>query len=143
MLKKNKKAIVFSIDAMLALVSAMVLIGVAFFYLSQVQTLNWSQPGTFITAMDTLNVLRIDNTFSDSISQNSNESLIQFMDNMFPVNICGRIELYSNDSVLLIDANKTNCILPTQTSSADVYVARRTFVHNKSMYYAFLRLWFI
>jgi uncharacterized membrane protein len=138
-----KRAVLFSIDAMLALISAIILIGIAFFYLSSVETLNWSQPGTFITAMDTLNVLRIDNTFSESIRYSSNESLILFMDNMFAVNICGRIELYNSTGNLLIDANKTNCLLPNQTNPADIYVSRRTFVYNKNMYYAFLRLWYV
>jgi hypothetical protein len=139
----RKKSIIFSIDAMLALISAVVLIGVAFFYLSQVQTLNWSQPGTYITAMDTLNVLRIDNTFHNSIKYNSNDNLTLFMNNMFPLNVCGRIELYNSSGNMLIEANKTNCFVPTNLDSNDIYVSRRTFVYNRSMYYAYLRIWYI
>ena len=134
-----KKAIIFSIDAMFALISAVILIGIAFFYLSEVETLNWSQPSTHITALDTLNVLRIDNTLTNSISDNSNENLILFMDNMFPVNICGIIQLFNSTDGLLIEANKTDCIL---NDGVDIYVTRRSFVYNKSMYYAFLRLWY-
>lgn len=136
----KNKAIIFSIDSMIALFSAIILIGIAFFYISEVETLNWSQPSSYITALDTLNVLRIDKTLENSIKNNSNESLILFLNNMFPENICGKIQLFNSSEDLLIQAKKENCNIDL---NLDIYVTRRTFVYNKSMYYAFLRLWYV
>lgn len=142
LLKKKKKGFIFSLDSAIALLTATILIGASFFYLSQVQTLNWSQPSIFVISMDTLNTLRIDNTFNDAIIENTNATLIEFMDVMFPPNICGNLKLYSSDLTLLLTANKTGCVLPTNTDTGDLYVARHTFVVKKEMYLADLRMWY-
>ena len=142
LLKKKKKGFIFSLDSAIALLAATILIGASFFYLSQVQTLNWSQPSIFVVSMDTMNTLRIDNTFNDAIIENTNVTLIEFMDVMFPPNICGNLELYSSDLTLLISANKTGCVLPTSTDPGDLHVARHTFVVEKEMYLAYLRTWY-
>ena len=139
----SKKAFIFSLDALLALLAATVLISASFFYLSQVQTLNWSQPSLFVTSMDTLATLRLDGSLEDAVDTGSNSTIELFFNNMYPSNICGRMELYSRSGTLVLSSKKTGCSLPASTDSKSIFVSRRTFVANKQLYYAYLRTWFV
>lgn len=136
-----KKGFIFSLDSLIALLATIVLIGASFFYLSQVQTLNWSQPSLYTTSLDTMQVLRIDGSLEWSIDNLDSSNISLFMDVMYPSNICGNMIFYNRTRDVQLDAFKSGCDnLPDD--SKDIFVTRRTFVHNKSIYFAFLRVWY-
>jgi hypothetical protein len=142
-MSKSRKAFIFSLDALIAIVAATVIIGASFFYLSQVQTLNWSQPSITVISMDTLTTLRVDGTLKRAIEDDSNKTIELFFDKMYPSNICGGIELYDRHRSLILTANKTGCDSPPGDSeSNELFVSRRTFIVNKQMHYVFLRTWY-
>jgi len=136
--RKGKKAVIFSIDAILALVVTITLISASFFYLSQIQVIQWSQPNYFLTALDTLNILRSDGTLRASIKPPANGSSIStFMNAMYEDNICGSMTVQTRNGTLLYEANKTNC-----THYNEVYVYRSSIVVDRNIHNITLKLWY-
>jgi len=137
LLKKNRKSIIFSLDSLLALVSGITLIIACFFYISQIQTIQWGQPALYIFTMDSLNALKIDGTLENAMESGSSTRLLLFLNNMLDVNTCGEIELYNRTGSLRLSVNKTSC-----GNSTQIYVARRTLILNNTVYYATMRSWY-
>lgn len=133
-----KKAIIFSLDALLALVSGTTLIIACFFYISQIQTIQWGQPAIYIFTMDSLNTLKTDGTLMNATEDNDSTRLGLFLNNMLSENSCGEIELYNSTGSLRLSVNKTSCT----AAPIQLYVARRTFIINNTIYYATMRTWY-
>lgn len=131
-----KKALIFSLDSFIAIITATLLISASFYYLSQVETVNWTQPNLFVTGMDTLTLLRTDNVMSRAIENGSNATLNNFFNNVYPSNLCANLTLHNRTDRLL--SARKNC----SSDVNDVYVTRRTFVLNHTMHYATLRMWY-
>ncbi len=133
----KRKSIIFSLDALLALVSGIILIIASFFYISQIQTIQWGQPAIYIMTMDSLNTLKTDRTLENAVETNSSTTLSKFLNNMLGPNTCGGIELYNSTGSRRLSVNKTGCSSPVQ-----VYIARRTLISNNIIYYATMRSWY-
>lgn len=136
--KHAKKGIVFSLDAILALIAAITLITAAFFYLSQIHVIKWSQPNYFLISLDTLNVLRIDGTLQTAIQTQNPANLTLFFDHMYGPQVCGALEIYKKGQPgIYLNATKTGC-----NSYEEVYVFRSTIFVAPSYYYTVLKVWY-
>ena len=137
LLKSRKKSVIFSLDVLLAFISTLTLIIGSFFYISQVQSLQWGQPGIYIVTLDSLNTLKIDKTFADAVEYNNTVNLTLFLNNMLEPHVCSEFEFYNKSGSLKLSINKTGC-----GNSSVIYVARRTFIINNSVYYATMKSWY-
>jgi len=108
MIKKQTKGILFTVDAIFAIVICLTIILSSFFFLSQTQKIRYSD-----TALDTLNtdmivVLTLDGTLERGIQEKSSTGIKVALDTL-PVQACMRIIVkFKNESVLL-DETKTGC----------------------------------
>ncbi len=130
---------IFSLDAILSLIAGITLISASFFYLSQIHVIQWSEPSHFLTAIDTLNVLRIDGTFGNAIATDNGARIKEFFDVMYPENICGALFIYQENATQpFINETKTGCSTYDQ-----VYVFRSTIYTRTKLYYILLRIWYV
>lgn len=135
---RARKAVIFSIDALLAIIAAMSLITACFFYLSQIQTLQWTQPQMHIMLLDSLTTMRDTNNLRDLITSSDTATIQKFLDNVIPGNICESLLIYDRSNTLLYELNKTDCV----NSPDDLYVSRRSFIARGQVYQAQLNGWF-
>ena len=132
-----RKAVIFSIDAILSIMIALTLISASFFYLSQIHTVKWSQPNYFLTSIDTINVLRIDGTLRNAINTNNPTQIQRFMNLTYEDNICGSMNITDENNNLIFIVNKTGC-----SSYEEVHVYRGTIINNYKIYLITLKLWY-
>ena len=139
--RRTKKAVVFSLDSLIALMITGVIIGSSFFYLSQVESVSWSQPGLQTINYDTLNILHVDKTFMKSVRYDDYTNVTEFVDNLFPDYICANMTFYDGSDSEIKSVQKSGCAYP-KDNAKDIYVARRTFVNNYRIYYVVLQSWY-
>lgn len=141
LLKIGNKSIIFSLDVLLAFISTLTLVTASFFYISQVQNLQWGQPGIYVISLDSLHTLKIDKTLANAYEFNDSTNLTLYMDYMLERNMCAEFEFYNKSGHLRLSVNRTidggSC-----GNSSVIFVARRTFIINGSVYYATMKSWY-
>ncbi len=141
LLKIGNKSIIFSLDVLLAFISTITLVTGSFFYMSQVQSLQWGQPGIYIISLDTLHTLKIDKTLANAYEFNDSTNLTLYMNYLLENNMCAEFEFYNKSGSLRLSVNRTlngsSC-----GNSSIIFVARRTFIINDSVYYATMKSWY-
>jgi len=133
----KKKAIIFSLDAIFAIIIAGIMILACFFYLSQTSTNLYKNQDIYKISLDSLTILEKDNTLKTAV-ETSNTTIIQQFLNSLSEQHCGNITLYTSSSAAILSAQKTGC-----TSKNESTIAIRSFVANNSnIYYANMEAWY-
>lgn len=127
-----KKGILFSLDAIFALVIAGIMITGCFFYLSQNKVSN----DLYQISLDSLTLLEKDDTFANVLNSNLSTGLQTFLDGLSD-QYCGNITLYSSYSSHLYSSTKSGCVGGNESS-----VGIRSFVYDSSNYYAKMEAWY-
>jgi hypothetical protein len=137
MLKNNRKGIVFSLDAILALaIMITIVVGTLFFVNHQVDT-SFNRKSLDTIARDSLTVLEKDYTLRTAVDINNLEIVSRFM-NAFPSHICSSIIIYDSSNNEVLTGSKSGCSQAAQRS-----VARRTFITTgRNRYIAEMTVWF-
>ena len=134
---KTKKAIIFSLDAIFALVTAAVMILACFFYLSHTTANIYTNQDIYKISLDSLTILEKDSTLKTAVEANSSAAIQQFLDSLSQQH-CGNIAVYTSESAAVLSAQKAGCI--TKNESA---VAVRSFIANNfNVYYAKMEAWY-
>ena len=143
-----KKGFIFTTDIIIAILTTFVFITIAFWYMSQIQTINWNKPGLYQFAQDSLIVLDKKGDLVRDVQNNDNTTLQLFLNTM-PDQICGNITVYSVTKTTVtptaLSAKKKNC-----DNSNEVTIAGRGFIISKRVgdlvtveyYYARMGVWF-
>jgi hypothetical protein len=132
----GKKAVIFTLDAILALLIAGSMITASFFYLSQ-ENIQFTRQSLYKMALDLFAILEMDGSLADYASTGSNSSIINFISTL-PSQLCINLTLYNNDSAFMHSTQKSNCNITQPV------VSRGVFVHyNLSAYYAELKMGYI
>ena len=132
----NKKAVILTIDALLALIAAMTIIVAVVYFTGQVSNIPYNKQALNKISQDSLTVLEKDNVLKTAIETSSNTTLTLFLDSL-PSQICAKVDLKSSDQIIQESAIKTNC-----GSSNETVVVRRSFVANSfNVYYARMEAW--
>ncbi len=149
-----KKGIIFTLDAILALVSCMILLSATLFYLSQSHTISWVETDLSQLGLDSLAALELSSISSLRISNDLNWTLVNdntsnlklFMNVMLENNTCAEIRLYDasppNTYTLKKYYRKDYCTLKNDTKSA---IARRLFfsdLNASAIYIAEMEVWY-
>jgi hypothetical protein len=133
----NKKGIIFTLDAIFALIAAVTIITAAMFYMSQVSKLPYNMQALNRLAQDSLTVMEKDGTLRQAIETGSTSRMVIFLDSL-PDQICAKIDLKSKNHVMLYNATKTGC-----TSSDEYVITRRVFIANNfNIYYSKAEFWY-
>lgn len=131
-----KKGIVFSLDVMLALITAMILISAGIYYMNNL----YSNIGTELNlnqiTQDSLEILDFKGDLINARLTNSNSTLNEFL-NELDNNICAEIEMYNQNDTIIMSSVKSGCV-----SSNTLLVSRRTFIVENDIYYAKMEGWF-
>lgn len=125
----------FTLDAILALIVAMALIFASLFYISQANV-SFKQDDLYDITLDSLAVLEKSGTFRRSIGSGTPDGLEQFLTSL-PTYMCGAIEIQTKSSVILLTAIKPSC-----TFSEDFIVHRRVFIAGGQIYLARMEAWY-
>jgi hypothetical protein len=130
-----KKAVIFTLDAILAILVAGSMITASFFYLSQ-ENIQFNRQSLYKMALDLIAVLEMDGSLADYASTGSNSSIIIFI-SALPSQLCVNLTLYNNDSAFMHSTQKSNCNITQPVVSRAVFVN-----YNLSSYYAELKMGF-
>ena len=133
----NKKAIFFTIDAIIAIVTATALTLSAYYALAHTNPVNLNEERFYELTLSVLDAADKDKTLYDTIAQNNASIMDSYMDELSS-NQCGTIRFYDSANMEILNATKSDCI---GLSSQFVTAARRTVVVDGSMYTAKLEMW--
>ncbi|MBW2965948.1 hypothetical protein KY342_02475 [Candidatus Woesearchaeota archaeon] len=133
----KKKAIIFSLDAIFAIVIAGIMILACFFYLSKTTTNLYQNQDIYKLSLDSLTILEKDETLKTAIETSSATTIQQFL-NSLPDQHCGNITVYTSLSTAVLSSQKTGC-----TANNESTIAIRSFIANNSnIYYAKMEAWY-
>ena len=133
----KKKAIIFSLDAIFAIIIAGIMILACFFYLSQTSTNLYKNQDIYKISLDSLTILEKDDTLKTAAETNSTTTLQSFL-NSLPTQHCGNITVYTSSSTAVLSAQKTGC-----TAKNESTIAIRSFAANDyNIYYAKMEAWY-
>ncbi|MCX6801115.1 MAG: hypothetical protein NTZ73_02910 [Candidatus Diapherotrites archaeon] len=106
----KSKGFLISLDAFLSLTINMLLILMAFFYLSQVSTTSWNSVDLKLIVMDQIAVLEKSGILENAVKQGSSESILSGL-NMTPYSLCFEVLVFNGEnlSVPVIHAVKAGC----------------------------------
>jgi hypothetical protein len=131
-----KKGIIFSIDAALAVVTALLLITAVLYFLGQ-NTVPHESVVLDSIARDSATVLEKDRTFRTAVEINSPTVIERYL-NGLPSHICASVSLQTSASIEVMSTIKTGC-----TSGREKSRARRSFITTGlNSYYAIVEVWF-
>lgn len=132
-----KKGIIFSLDAIFAIIIAGIIILACFFYLSQTTTQLFTTQDLSLTAMDTLTILEKDGTFKNIVETGSTATLQLFL-NALPDQQCGMITVYTSSAAAIHSAQKAGCTFKNES----VIAVRGFIANNYNIYYARMEAWY-
>lgn len=125
----NRKAAIFTIDAILAVLIAGIILSAAYFYISAEHNTGANQQNLYKISLDILSALEKDGILQNSVNTGSASSIGSFL-NAIPSQICSNVTIYDNSSRIKASAQKQGCNITQPVFS------RRVFVSNFSAYYA-------
>ena len=126
--KDNKKGLIFTIDAILALLSAIVILIAIYSILSNTDINNEYQDLSKI-ALDSLTVSEKNNALNLGVS--GDLSLLDNYLGALPVNVCGNISLYYANQNIITSSKKPDCLI-----NDNRVIARRAFLSDYKMHFA-------
>ena len=129
----DKKGMIFTIDAILAVVIAGIMLSAAYFYISDEYGEGDRQQNLYKISLDILSALEKDGALQNSVNAGSASGIGSFL-NALPSQICSNVTIYGNSSIIRASAQKQGCNLTQPVFS------RRVFVSNFSAYYAEAKL---
>lgn len=133
----KKKSLIFSLDALFAIVIAGIMILACFLYLSQTTTNIYQNQDIYKISLDSLAILEKDDTLKIAVETNSTTTPQLFL-NSLPDQLCSNITIYTASSAAILSAQKTGC-----TAKNESTIAVRTFIANNSnVYYAKMEAWY-
>jgi hypothetical protein len=137
------KGFVFTVDAIIAMISAGFIIMGAMFFLTQSSDIPFHKQDLQLSAMDALAILERDGSLNLTVVRGEYSNLTKFMNAMAP-HICANIKVYnvsySTFEVLgfFVYENKTDCDYDSEESA----VTRRIFVARNKTYFAEMETWY-
>lgn len=132
----NRRGIVFTIDAIIAVIILIAFVSASYFYLKNINN-NFGDNDLFQVSQDSLTVLELNNELQSAIATSSISDIQVYIDNLLPSHVCADIALYDSSDILQLNATKTNCTSSDETSSSI-----RTFIVSNNFYYAKMRSWY-
>ena len=133
----KRKAFIFSLDAIFAIVIAAIMILACFFYLSKTTTNIYQEQDLYKILSDSLAVLEKDDTLKLAAETDSAATLQQFL-NSLPYRYCGNITIYTSSQSAVLSAKKDGCAIKNETT-----VAYRNFIlSNHTTHYARFEGWY-
>jgi len=133
----RKKGIIFTLDAIFALMAALTIISASLFYMGQVGKIPFNKQALGKISQDSLTILEKDGTLGKAVEIGSAATLSSFL-NSLPSNLCGKIEINDASKNNILAALKPGC-----TGSNELVISVRAFVGNNfNVYYARMEIWY-
>ncbi|MBU2561184.1 MAG: hypothetical protein KKD17_02720 [Nanoarchaeota archaeon] len=133
----KRKAIIFSLDAIFAVVVAGLMILACFLHLSQTTTNIHQNQDIYKISLDSLTILEKDRTLKTAVETNSAATIQSFLDAL-PEQFCGNITVRTSAAVLVLSAQKAGCTEKNESTSA----VRAFTAGNSAVYYAGMKAWY-
>ena len=126
----NKKSVIFTLDAIMAVLIAGIMITSAYFFISQTDAASFNRQNLNKISLDVLAVLEKDNTLKGSVESGSASELDTFLA-FLPSPLCGKVTVFDSNFTSVLTAQKSGCDFDQPA------VSRRIFVtDNFDVYYA-------
>ncbi len=127
----DKKAILFTLDALFALILAFSFFVYFSFYFSDVENILYSNIDLLEKSNDVLAVLEKSNNLVDSTQ-------IQTYLDALPAQICANITVYNSGNIMQLSELKSGCT-PTEENT----ITRRVFISEYNPYLAVMEAWYL
>jgi hypothetical protein len=125
----RKKGFIFTLDAILSIIIAGLLITMTMM-MSQQAPIDYTSTDLHIAAMDYLTVLEKDGTLRTAVETNSTNAMQAYLNTTHP-QMCANITIYNNASAAILSTGKTGC-----NRGDDLAVARRVFLNSTGAIYS-------
>ncbi|MFA5141593.1 MAG: hypothetical protein WC471_01325 [Candidatus Woesearchaeota archaeon] len=132
----NRKAFIFTLDALFALLLAMTFFAYIFTYMGHSAN-SFNNIDLLNMVDDSLNALEKSSALSNAVKSGSTASILAYI-NAMPTQICARVSLYSSSETLLYSVSGTGC----GTLPSDYNTGRRIFVVNNVANLAVMEVWY-
>jgi len=128
----NKKGVFFSVDAIIALLAAIILISMAFFYLGQLDVTGATQNELLEYSRSVLTVMEKGDYLEGIIESSSVDNISSFFNTSTKGTVCFNLTIYDSSLTDLgLGKLKDGC-----SSSEEKVVVRRSFIHGEDVYLA-------
>lgn len=135
-MRMNRKAFIFTLDALFALLLAMTFFAYIFTYMESSNN-QFNNLDMLNMADDSLNALEKSSALFTAVKSGSTASILTYI-NAMPAQICARVSLYSSSQTLLHTVSGTGC----GTLPSDYNTGRRVFVVNNAANLAVMEVWY-
>lgn len=127
----DKRAVFFTLDAIIATFAAIILLGIIFSYLDIVDIRDVGDNELLEYSRSVLSVMEENGNLADTMDTGSNESVLNFLANYTKISTCFNLTFYDSDqSDLGISFLKRGC----ESVADEKDVVRRSFVVQDSVY---------
>lgn len=134
----NKKAVLFTLDALFASIIAAIVILASFQYLSQTHIARFNRQDIYRLSVDSLGVLERNSALSNAVTGNT--SNIEAYLGSLPAQVCANVTLFTLSSFQIGSVEKASC---ANTNKDNLVATYRVFVApNSTAYYARMDAWY-
>lgn len=129
-----KKAILFTLDAMFALVFSLVIISASVYFVLQPNLEVTNSEKVRLISYSALAVMEKQAMLERAIVNSDNSQIQSFIDS-FPLNVCAEVTFRDSRAIITSQVFKQSC-----TIGEEYFITRRIFIANNDIYYADLRV---
>jgi len=133
----KKKALIFTLDAIFAVLIATSIIVSSYFYFSKTDILTYTQQDIYRVSLDTLTILEKSSTLKNAVETSSTTNINSFIDTL-PNRICTNVTIFDKNSNTVLHTLKTGC---TRSLGERTFTSR-VFIANYDVYYARVNSWY-
>lgn len=131
-----KKALIFTLDAIFAVLIAASIMVASYLYLSKTDILTYNQQDIYRISLDTLTILEKNSALKNAVETNTTTNINAFLSTL-PNHICANVTVFDKESETVLYTLKTGCqksVTRTHTS--------RVFIAKNDAYYATINSWY-
>ncbi|MFP4403563.1 MAG: hypothetical protein ACLFPJ_04390 [Candidatus Woesearchaeota archaeon] len=138
MKKLTKKAILFSLDALVALFISFVLMSSIFYYLNKIEFPRYNNLEMHEISSDFVHLLKNNNEFIKSIKNNDISNIEKYY-KILPNHFCIELTILNNNQIKILNSTKTNCIDFILLDSMQYY---EPIIYEDEIYITKIRGWY-
>ncbi|MBN2458285.1 hypothetical protein JXB31_04105 [Candidatus Woesearchaeota archaeon] len=135
----KNRGMLFSIDAMIAAMVAIIMILAINSISSNAVRPSYSELNLYHIAADSLVVLKANEEFSGVLTSSSTERIHSFMNNIMPENVCSYVRIYNKLGYQMISRTKNGC--PVKIPEKSVLLSS-PFIYNNNIFIAEMVVWY-
>lgn len=136
-MRKQKRSILFSLDAMIATIIAMTLIAGIYMHMSDISSPKYGNYDLMLLASDSLAALKVQDEIRFAVDNEADARIKDFMEQVMPKNTCSRLVIYNSHDIIFMEITKNACIYDEQSIKV-----RSPLIHEGEIYKGEMHTWY-